>query len=261
MEIEDLAVDDYSDIKPKGINDFTKVSLTGSGIFDIMMASAELHIQDEYKKNRITGSNYATTYLGIIQTVLQLATQFTLTVDNSWIELERLKLEKEKLKLELAIQNAELEIKKVQLEIAKAQLEQEKAKIPLIQAQVVTEQAKTRDMIDNGEAPYEGANSNIHGSIGQEIAASKATIDNANKASYLQLAKEMSVTPFATIESAEGVGASYYGLNGSATIDYINALRKAFNVTELDMTKYAGAHGDYRNKWAPGASVADDGTS
>lgn len=248
-------------IKPKDITDYTKTSLTGSGIFDVMMASAELHIHDEYKKNRITGSNYATAYLGIIQSAMQLATQFTLQSDSSWIELEKLKLEKERLKLEIELKNVELEIKKAQVEIAKAQAEQEKAKIPLIKAQVVTEQAKTRDIVDNGEDCYPGAISNIHGTLGQEIKASTATVDNANKASYLALAKDFNVTPFATIESAEGVGASYYGLNGSNAVEYLNALRKAFNIPELDTSQYSGAHAEYRNKWAPGASISDDGTS
>ena len=146
----DINIDD-TNIKPKDINDLTKGSLTGGGVFDVLMASAELHIQDEYKKNRITGSNYATTYLGIIQTVLQLSTQFVLQQDNSWIELEKLKLEKEKLKIELELQQAELKIKETQLEIAKVQLEQEKQKIPLIKAQALTELAKTKDIIPNDE--------------------------------------------------------------------------------------------------------------
>lgn len=256
----DINIDD-TNIKPKDINDLTKGSLTGSGVFDVLMASAELHIQDEYKKQRITGSNYATTYLGIIQTVLQLSTQFVLQQDNSWIELEKLKLEKEKLKIELELQQAELKIKETQLEIAKVQLEQEKQKIPLIKAQALTELAKTKDIIPSDEECYDGENSNIHGVLGQEIKASKATVDNANKASYLSLAKDLAVTPFATIESAEGVGASYYGLNGGNSVEYLNALRKAFGITELDTKKYSGEHEKYRNHWAPGASVNDDGTS
>ena len=245
----DITIDD-TNIKPKDINDLTKGSLTGSGVFDVLMASAELHIQDEYKKQRITGSNYATTYLGIIQTVLQLSTQFVLQQDNSWIELEKLKLEKEKLKLELELQKVKIKLEEAQLEIAKVQLEQEKQKIPLIKAQALTELAKTKDIIPN-----------VHGVLGQEIKASKATVDNANKASYLSLAKDLAVTPFATIESAEGVGASYYGLNGGNSVEYLNALRRAFGITELNTSKYSGEHEQYRNHWAPGASVNDDGTS
>ena len=255
----DITIDD-TNIKPKDINDLTKGSLTGSGVFDVLMASAELHIQDEYKKQRITGSNYATTYLGIIQTVLQLSTQFVLQQDNSWIELEKLKLEKEKEKeQQLVIKKEETKNKLLKRRVA--QLEQEKQKIPLIKAQALTELAKTKDIIPNDEECYDGENSNIHGVLGQEIKASKATVDNANKASYLSLAKDLAVTPFATIESAEGVGASYYGLNGGNSVEYLNALRRAFGITELNTSKYSGEHEQYRNHWAPGASVNDDGTS
>lgn len=251
----------YKEFKPKDINDFTKNTLTGNGVFDRMMNAVELHIQDEYKKNRITGANYANVYLSAMQAVLQTATQFTLSQDESWINLEKLKLEREKLAVEIELQRAqlevtkaELEIKKAELEINKAKLEQEKANIPLIQA-------KTRDIVDNGEECYEGSISNIHGELGQQIAASKATIDNANKAASMQLAKEFCVSPFATIEASEGVGASYYGLNGGNTIDYLNNLRDAFGMKKLDTKKYSGEHENYRNCWAPGVSIGEESDS
>lgn len=248
----------YSDFKPKDINDFTNNTLTGNGVFDRMMNAVELHIQDEYKKNRITGASYANVYLSALQSVLQCATQFTTAIDNSWLELEKLKLEKEKLAIEVELEKAQLETEKVKLEIAKAQLEQEKAKIPLIEAQVLTEQAKTKDIIDNDESNYDSEKYNIHGTMGQEIRASEASLVTANKASAMQLAKDFNVVPFTTIESAEGVGASYYALNGGNTIDYLNALRDAFGLSKLDTKKYSGEHEQYRNCWAPGVSVGED---
>lgn len=251
-------MDIYSNFKPKDINDFTTNNLSGNGIFDRMMNSVELHIQDEYKKNRITGANYATVYLGALQSVLQCATQFVTVVDNSWLELEKLKLERDKLAIEIELQKAQLETEKMRLEIAKAQLEQEKAKIPLIEAETLEKQAMTKDIIPNGENQYEGERFNIHGIRGQELRASIATVENAEKASALQLAEKLSVTPFATIESAEGVGASYYGLNGGNTIDYINKLRETFGLTKLDTKKYSGEHEKYRNCWSPGVSLGED---
>lgn len=248
----------YSNFKPKDINDFTNNTLTGNGVFDRMMNAVELHIKDEYNKNRITGSNYANVYLNALQSVLQCATQFTTAIDSSWLELEKLKLEKDRMEIEVELKKAELETEKVKLKIAEAQLEQEKAKIPLIQAQVLTEQAKTKDIIDNGESQYPNEKYNIHGQMGQEIRASEATLITANKASAMQLAKEFNVTPFCTIESAEGVGASYYGLNGGNTIDYLNALREAFGLPKLDTKKYSGEHEQYRNHWSPGVSIGED---
>lgn len=244
--------------KPRDISDYTKNSLTGDGVFDRMMQAAECHIQDEYIKNRITGSNYATAYIQIMNTVIQTAAQFTLTQDNSLLELEKLKFEREKLKFEIEKLKAETDLAKANVDLAKAQLEIEKAKLPLILAQIATEQAKTRDVIDNGEECYEGEISNIHGMGKWQIKQTEAGIDTGNKAAAVTLAKEFCTVPFTTIESAEGIGASFYGLNGSNTVSYLNELRKAYGMPELNTTTYAGEHAKYRDKWAPGKSIADD---
>lgn len=244
--------------KPRDISDYTKNSINGDGVFDKMMQAAECHIQDEYKKNRITGANYAQTYMQIMNTVIQTAAQFTLTQDNSLLELEKLKFEKEKLKFEIEKLKAETDLAKANVDLAKAQLEIEKAKMPLILAQIAAEQAKTRDVIDNGEECYEGEISNIHGTAKWQIEQTKHAIDSGKKAAAVTLAKEFCTVPFTTIESAEGIGASYYGLNGSNTVGYLNELRKAYGMPELNTTTYAGEHAKYRDKWAPGKSIADD---
>lgn len=243
--------------KPRDISDYTKNSLTGDGVFDRMMQAAECHIQDEYIKNRITGSNYATAYIQIMNTVIQTAAQFTLTQDNSLLELEKLKFEREKLKFEVEKLKAETDLAKANVKLAEAQLEIEKAKLPLILAQIATEQAKTKDVIDNGEECYEGEISNIHGMGKWQIKQTEAGIDTGNKAAAVTLAKEFCTGPFSVIESAEGIGASYFGLNGSNTVAYLNELRRAYNMPEINTTTYAGEHAKYRDKWAPGKSIAD----
>ena len=252
-------------ILPKTIDDLTVNSLSGKGAFDRLMQSVELHIQDEHKKGRITGANYAQVYMQAIQYVLQFATQFTLSQDQPYLEAEKLRIEKdkanidlEKLKLELEIAKVDLEIKRTNLEIAKAQLEQEKQKIPLIKAQTLSELAKTKDIIPNDEECYEGENFNVHGEMGMQIRTAKASIVNAEKASALSLAKEFAIVPFTTIESAEGIGAGYYALNGGNSIVYINNLRKAFGLEELDTTTYAGAHKQYMDKYAPDVKLETD---
>ena len=243
---------------PRNISDYTKNSINGDGVFDKMMQAAECHIQDEYKHNRITGANYAQTYMQVMNTVIQTAAQFTLTQDNSLLELEKLKFEREKLKFEIEKLKAETDLAKANVDLAKAQLEIEKAKMPLILAQIATEQAKTRDVIDNGEECYEGEISNIHGTAKWQIEQTKHAIDSGKKAAAVALAKEFCTVPFTTIESAEGIGASFYGLNGSNTVSYLNELRKAYGMPELNTTTYAGEHAKYRDKWAPGKSIADD---
>ena len=50
----------------------------GSGIFDDLMETVTKHITAQYKLGRITGTEYATVYLGAIQATLAEAMKFTL---------------------------------------------------------------------------------------------------------------------------------------------------------------------------------------
>jgi len=50
----------------------------GSGIFDYLMETVTKHITAQYKLGRITGTEYATVYLGVIQATLSEAMKFTL---------------------------------------------------------------------------------------------------------------------------------------------------------------------------------------
>jgi hypothetical protein len=51
---------------------------SGTGIFDKLMTAVNNQIETQYLNNRITGSDYATVYLGSIQSVLQQSIQFVL---------------------------------------------------------------------------------------------------------------------------------------------------------------------------------------
>lgn len=247
------------DIKPKTIRDFTTGTNNGTGVFDIMMTAVEGHIQEEYKSQRITGSNYAQIYLQSLQTVLQVAGQFTLSQDQTWLELEKLKLERDKLAYEIEKLKADAELARAQVEIAKAQIEVEKAKLPLIKAQTLVEQSKVMDIIDSGESVYEGDKTNIHGLGRSQLDQAASAIDSQNKANAINLAKELTVNPFSIIESSEGIGSSYYGLNGGNTVSYLNEVRKAFGMKEINTTSsYAGEHAKYKDYWAPGKSIAED---
>jgi hypothetical protein len=257
------------------LNSFTENNLQGNGYFDRIMSSVELHIHDEFDKNRITGANYAQSYIAALQAGLQCSTQLLMEAPNieikklevekakielegAKLQLEKIKLEMEKLKLDIDLSKAELEIKKVELEIKKAQLELIPYQKELMRWQAVSEQANTCDIVNNGEDAYDGATSNIHGLFGQNITSSKHQIDVNNKAAYLNAAKEMVLNPFSVIESAEGVGASYFGLNGSNGVSILNAVRKMYGMPELDESTYAGEHKPYMNTYAPDVNLETD---
>ena len=235
----------------KSLDNFTENNLQGNGVFDRIMGSVELHIHDEYDKNRITGSTYSQAYIQAMQAVLQAATQITLESDKLELELEKLKLEIEKTK-------AEIEHVKAQTKLAEAQAEVAKMNEELVHWQAAATQAQVCDTIDNGEETYEGDSTNLHGINRQALEQAKVTTDIAVKKSYLEYAEKMVLGPYGIIESAEGVGASYYGINGSNAISIINDVRKAFGTPELDTETYSGEHKQYMNTYAPDVTLESE---
>lgn len=63
---------------PHTVDELTTVSITGTGVFDVMMRSAKLHLKEEYDSRRITGKEYAQVYLGMITAVMQQSVAFIL---------------------------------------------------------------------------------------------------------------------------------------------------------------------------------------
>lgn len=60
------------------IAEVTDGSATGTGAFDKMMEGLEAHLIEEYQAGRITGTEYATVYLGALQTAMAQAVQYVL---------------------------------------------------------------------------------------------------------------------------------------------------------------------------------------
>jgi hypothetical protein len=68
----------------------TDATLTGTGVFDVLMRANKAHLEAEFAKNRIKGPEYATVYLGALTQVLQVAMTFTLTKDKAALEADLL---------------------------------------------------------------------------------------------------------------------------------------------------------------------------
>jgi len=66
---------EFSETNPSNhvISDITTGTLDGTGVFDIFMQAISVHLQEEFDKNRITGKEYATVYLGALSVALQQA--------------------------------------------------------------------------------------------------------------------------------------------------------------------------------------------
>jgi hypothetical protein len=99
---------------PITLADLTEAITAGSGVFDVLMKANKAHLEQEFLQGRIKGNEYATVYLGSLQSVLQAALTFT--------------LEREKQNLE-----AQLQVKRI--EIAAAELLKTQAEVQLVNAQ------------------------------------------------------------------------------------------------------------------------------
>lgn len=69
------------------VADLTTATLAGGGVFDVLMRANKAHLEAEFEKNRIRGPEYATVYLGSLESVMRAALEFLLTKDRIAKEL------------------------------------------------------------------------------------------------------------------------------------------------------------------------------
>ena len=72
------------------ITEITEGTLSGAGVFDKLMASVTAHLTDQYSKGRITGAEYATVYLGAVQSAMQQSVSFVLGEQQAEMALTKL---------------------------------------------------------------------------------------------------------------------------------------------------------------------------
>jgi len=61
------------------VTKLTTNSLTGTGVFDLLMKVTKLHLLEEYNEDRITGQEYSTVYLGALLAVMDQSVKFLLS--------------------------------------------------------------------------------------------------------------------------------------------------------------------------------------
>ena len=130
------------------IDQLTEVSLTGNGVFDVLMRAVVSHLDVEFNKNRVKGPEYSQVYLGSIQAVLEKALTFLLQKQNADLQAQLLEAQ-------IAVQEATRdriaqEILKVQAEVALVNAQA--ANIPKEGALLDAQAAKTLQEKENLEA-------------------------------------------------------------------------------------------------------------
>ena len=131
-------------IAPISNADLTTKVVNGTGIFDELMTAAHAHLDQEWDKQRITGTQYAEVYLGQMTAVLQQSVAFLVQKDAIYLNnlLTQAQIDKA---------NKELVLLDKQIELIEAQIASQEANNALIAQKVKTEKAQIQDIVD-GEA-------------------------------------------------------------------------------------------------------------
>lgn len=115
------------------VADLTQVNTNGTGVFDVLMQATKAHLEQEFSKSRIKGTEYSQVYLGSLQAVLNTSLEFLLQRDK--INLEKQLLQQQVLIAQAEVQKANALVQVAEKEVEKIQLELEimtlnKSKIP-----------------------------------------------------------------------------------------------------------------------------------
>lgn len=124
------------------ISTLTEATLDGDGAFDVLMQATKAHLEQEFNKNRIKGSEYATVYLGSLESTMRTALEFT--VQGRKIELEAQLLEQKILLTQAEIQKALAELAIIQATVLKVP-----AEIALLEAQTAQTIQQTLNLISD----------------------------------------------------------------------------------------------------------------
>lgn len=120
------------------LKDLTEGKIGGTGVFDVLMETAGLHIQREFDKNRIKGQDYAQVYLTAMQYVLQNSSVFLLQKDEAANKA-------------LLVQ-AQIDLTKLQGELLQKEIDREILTRDLIAAQVAKLKAETTNVITENDS-------------------------------------------------------------------------------------------------------------
>jgi hypothetical protein len=125
------------------IADLTQATVVGEGVFDVLMRATKAHLDEEFKKNRITGPEYSTVYLGSVQQVMQTSLEFLVSRQRIGLEAELLKQQIILAEIEVTKANAAVRLAEKQIELAALELQIQAQNLLKIPAEIAHIQAQT----------------------------------------------------------------------------------------------------------------------
>lgn len=118
------------------IEEFTETTVDGKGVFDQLMQANKAHLEQEFQKNRIKGPEYATVYLGALESTMATALRF-------FIDGRKSELEIELMRAQIALANREIDLAEKKLEMMECEQALCRANILKVNADVEHIEAQT----------------------------------------------------------------------------------------------------------------------
>lgn len=142
---------------PITLDDLTTATVEGSGVFDVLMRANKAHLEQEFKLNRIKGTDYANVYLGSLQAVLSAAMQFTLSREkqnlDSLLQVKQIELAQlNQVKLQAEIDQTYAQTSQISAEtvnLGKQGLVMDKQALEIVAKTALTTQQKDNAAIEN----------------------------------------------------------------------------------------------------------------
>lgn len=138
----DETSDLYTDIDGATLAELTTNDLDGSGVFDVLMSAMDKHMDREYDKGRITGTQYAEAYVAVANQVLGNATQFVLQKDQSKWAAVTAQMQARIAEIQATQALVELEKTKIETTTAVFNMNLTAAQYALTKMQTASEEAK-----------------------------------------------------------------------------------------------------------------------
>lgn len=149
IDISEIEVD-VTEFTDQVVTDTSDYTVTGIGIFDVLMDTATKHLRAQFDGNRIREEDYANAYIEIYKATLQAALEAwmgkKLAEAQAISALADIPLKEQEIALkakqveamesEIALREKELELKEKQLDLLEQQLETEDAKADLYRRQI-----------------------------------------------------------------------------------------------------------------------------
>lgn len=206
-----------TETSPPDVTQLTTKSLTGTGVFDVLMKTVKLHLIEEYDNDRITGAQYSDVYIGALGAVLQQSVAFLLNHQNEKRVIAEIALTRQKTVTELAntgdtipvglgfntnpviegLIKSKLDLDALEADLVAAKIDTDKANKALVGQKIITELAQTDIGLTQARLAGYGFNDAdiVSGVMEQVTSKAKAEVDLTEQKVVTELAQTSKVKP------------------------------------------------------------------